>query len=238
MDEAETKFDTNAALTSLRVDLGDHAPNLDARAESEIEDRGFGHHILHYRMDDRAAVIEAAADGHIHAAFLWNDRPLFADQFTAAPPLARLLSRWVGERVMPSAMRAEFPSLEIDKLADFFERGVPLEGEFVRSWDAIESFYQEDHGEHFAPARAFIRELREAGYDRRLRAGQSMSIMGLSRSRDQGLRDEQPRIWFGFNGITMDVDANIPPGDLPGHPVRLTDHVREMLEQLAAQPLA
>jgi hypothetical protein len=178
-------------------------------------------------------VIEAGGDRRIHAAFLWDDRPLFASQFEESKPLSALLNRWISDRAMPSEMREEFPSLEIDKLADYYERGVPLEGEFVRSWDAIEEFYREDTGNHFEPARAFIRAMRKAGYDRLLRAGQSMSIFGLSRSRDQGLRDGQLRLWFEFNATEMDIDANFASGGLKRHPIQLTKDVQQLLDALA-----
>lgn len=164
---------------------------------------------------------------------MWDDRPLFAGQFEDNKPLSVLLKRWVSDRAMPSEIGAEFPGLEIDKLADYYERGVPLEGEFVRSWDAMEAFYREDGGDYFESARAFIRAMREAGYDQLLRAGQSMSIMGLSRSRDQGLRDDQPRLWFEFNGTEMDVDVNYASGGLKGHPIQLTPEVRQLLDALA-----
>jgi len=236
----EDEDDTCAArraLTTLLHELQERVPALRSEAESEIENRGGGYHILHFRKEDRAAVIEAGADGLIHAAFLWGDRPLFARQFEDPSPLAELLRRWVAERAMPSEMRVEFPDLEIDELADFYERGQPLEGEFARSWDAIEIFFREDGGDYFESARALIRAMREAGYDRLLRAGQSMSIMGLSRSRDQGLRDGQPRLWLAFNDSEMDVDANFSTGGLKHHPIRLTPELRQLLDALAQQPL-
>jgi hypothetical protein len=237
IDEEDSARDLRRTLTALRDDLCAHAPVLRSGVESEIEDRGGDYHILHFRAEDRACVIEAGGDQLIHAAFLWDDRPLFASQFEDRQSLSALLNRWVSDRAMPSKMREEFPGLEIDKLADYFERGVPLEGEFVRSWDAIEEFYREDGGDHFESTRAFIRALREAGYDHLLRAGQSMSIFGLSRSRDQGLRDGQLRLWFEFNPPGMDVDANFASGGLKRHPIQLTQDVRQLLDALAEQAI-
>lgn len=235
MDERDHACDSRHALTVIRDELCAHAPALRSRVASEIEDRGLGHHILHFRAGDRACVIEAGGDRLIHAAFLWDDHPLFASQFEESKPLSTLLHRWVADRAMPSEMRREFPWLELDKLADYYERGAPLEGEFVRSWDAMEKFYCSS--DHFEPVRAFIRAMREAGYDRRLRAGQSMSIFGLSRSRDQGLRDAQPRLWFEFNPPEMDVDANYAPGGLKRHPIQLTQDVRQLLDTLAKEAI-
>jgi hypothetical protein len=41
-------------------------------------------------------------------------------------------------------MRKDFPWLQIDELADYYEAGKPIEGEFIQSWNSIESFYRQD----------------------------------------------------------------------------------------------
>jgi len=57
----------------------------------------------------------------------------------------------------------------------------------------------------------FIAQLRQAGYDRKLRAGQSLEVFIVSRSRDHGLRPDQPRIVFCFHDGVMDVlEGNEP----------------------------
>jgi len=228
--------DLRRRLRRLLEELTAAEPDLSSGAGSEIEDRGGGYHILHFRSADRECVIESAGQT-LYAAFVWDNHPLFASPFSDAGPLAKLLKRWLVDQARPSEIRAEYPDIEVDELADYYERGAPLEGEFKRSWDAIEAFFREDGGDYFEAARGFIRALREAGYDRVLRAGQSMSIMGLSRSREQGLRDDQARIWFAFNRDTMDVDANFGPGGLKDHPIRLTPEVRGLLDALAAREL-
>lgn len=47
--------------------------------------------------------------------------------------------------------------------------------------------------------------MRERGYDRTLRAGQSLLTFIVSRSRRHGLRADQPRIVFDFHDNGMDV---------------------------------
>ena len=235
-DTPATPTDPARALKRLREALCDQASALRSSLNWEIEDRGAGHQILHLRNQERACLIDNPEDG-VHATFLWDNRPLFAGRFEDAGALSRLITRWVADRAMPSVMGREFPGLEMDELADFYERGVPLEGEFIRSWDAMEEFYHEDSGDYFAAVRALIKAMRAAGYDRQLRAGQSMSILGLSRSGEQGLRDGQPRLWFEFGADDMDVDANFAPGSLKRHPIRLTPEVRHLLDTLANQPI-
>jgi hypothetical protein len=83
----------------------------------------------------------------------------------------------------------------------------PLERDFIQSWEGIEEFFG------LMLARVpwkdrvlqFIAELRHAGYDRKLRAGQSIDIFIVSRSRRHGLRPEQPRVAFYFHKVGMDV---------------------------------
>ena len=103
----------------------------------------------------------------------------------------------------------------------------------MRSWDAIEQYYSEDAGDYYKAVRDLIHAMREAGYDRLLRAGQSMASFGLSRSRSQGLRDGQPRMWFDIGSTEMDVDANFASGSLQQHPIQLTEEVSQLLEALA-----
>ena len=76
----------------------------------------------------------------------------------------------------------------------------PFERDFIQSWERIEEFFG------LMLARVpwkdrvlqFIAELRQAGYDRKLRAGQTIDIFIVSRSRHHGLRPDQSRVAFYF----------------------------------------
>lgn len=135
---------------------------------------------------------------HPDAKFHWDDCELFG--FTASDNrrLGGVLARWLVDEAAPSAMRSEFPWLEIGPLADYYEQGNPIEGEFLQSWDRIEAFYQDRAFPYPAELKSFIAEMREQGFDRRLRVGQSMWTMVFSRSRRHGLRDAQPSVAFDF----------------------------------------
>jgi hypothetical protein len=72
-----------------------------------------------------------------------------------------------------------------------------IEVAFVQSWDWIEQFYRDDllsqaTWRWLGAVPNLLSGLRERGYDRVLRAGQSLFILILSRSREYGLRDDQP----------------------------------------------
>lgn len=79
--------------------------------------------------------------------------------------------------------------------------------DFVRSWVGIEQFF----GQILQPCTwkdcllDFVNQLRRDGYDRKLRAGQSLFAFTVSRSRRHGLRPDQPWIAFQFHDRVMDM---------------------------------
>lgn len=168
---------------------------------------------------------------HPDALFHWDECELFAFRVTEPELLAAVLERWLCDGAPPSALRREFPWLEIGKLADFYEAGKPLEGEFLESWGWIEGFY-EDHPQRDAVLQ-FIEALRDEGYDSVLRAGQSMWSFIVSRSRRHGLRQGQPHIVFDFVGeeLVMRIWDSARPVRLPR--AELTPQVDAALRRLA-----
>jgi hypothetical protein len=71
-----------------------------------------------------------------------------------------------------------------------------IEKDFSESWDEIETFYAKlsMKSDQFKLLCKLISELRKKGYDEQLRAGSSIARFILSRSREWGLRREQPRV--------------------------------------------
>ena len=194
---------------------------------------------LQIAVGDRSCEVSLCGTHNVPTArFSWDGCELFACQPEDPQLLAALVRRWLCEAAPPSRMRAEFPSLEIGELADYYEQGRGIEGEFLESWNLIERFYQDLSSHGWEPisqaALGLIGAMREAGYDRVLRAGQSVYYLGLSRSRRHGLRPDQPCLWFDLapNGATMKVQADFLGYGLMAHPVELTAEVREMLDEL------
>jgi hypothetical protein len=120
-----------------------------------------------------------------------------------------------------------------------------FEEEFFRSWDGLEKFYTgiiaASGWEWLRPIFGLIAELRERGYDRQLRAGQSLTNFVLSRSLNHGLRPEQAALGIEvlLEGsmclryrenpdvdIEMDVDR-----------VEITPEVEDFLNRLLAHPI-
>jgi hypothetical protein len=114
-----------------------------------------------------------------------------------------------------------------------------LEQEFVESWNNMEWFF--GSGEIW-PKRPdvleFIARLRRMGYDRKLRAGQSLDIFVLSRSRKHGLRPEQPSVGFHIYEGKMRVYAKGLEAETFAENMQpLSDRVRDLLHRLLNEPI-
>jgi hypothetical protein len=84
----------------------------------------------------------------------------------------------------------------------------------------------------------FIAELRRAGYDRKLRAGQSIWSLIVSRSRRPRLRPEQPVVSFQFHENSMEVYARDQKEERLQHiPIAMTDTVERVLRGLTERPI-
>ena len=114
-----------------------------------------------------------------------------------------------------------------------------MERDFVLSWDRLEEFYRSISSfPEQARALDFIAALRAIGFDRTLRAGQSLYTMLLSRSLRHGLRGDQVAVAFDFRDglvhVTSDLDHRLKitcPGDRP------VKDVIDLLRRLEARPI-
>ncbi|MVN88249.1 hypothetical protein GO986_15995 [Deinococcus sp. HMF7620] len=176
----------------------------------------------------------------LEAHFDWDDCMLFQVVISDLDVLALLVKRWLVEQVMPSELRKEFPWLEIGSLADAYEQGNPIEGEFLASWDAIEAFFGHDWNFLHPNRRQFIQALRVRGYDRCLRAGQSMTTFILSRSRRHGLQAQSAYValMFGAEGLAIEEHTGtgrVTRSTLPD--VSVTTEVEAALDRLVQIPI-
>lgn len=224
---------TKRALTQLRDEVLAAAPELKASARVELEHEGADIFCLRVIAADRSCDISFCGKNELpDAKFSWDDCQLFRYRPDDNSQLAAVLKQWLCNRSRPSAMQTEFQWLEIGELAAYYENGKPIEGEFIQSWDSIEEFYRQDWCRGFDAVLAMIAEMRRAGYDRVLRAGQSLSSLGLSRSRRHGLRAEQRCLWFDFKYGTMNVHANFAGASLQDHPIAFSNDVQRLVDSL------
>lgn len=192
---------------------------------------------LWFRSRDRSCRVSYyGSNEHPDAQFQWDECPLFEFRVEDPQLLSAVLDPWLcGE--LPTSMRREFPWLEISDLADHYEAGTPVEGEFLASWDWIQGFYDELRFPGRQPALLFLAALRAAGYDRKLRAGQSLWSLIVSRSRRHGLRADQPRIVFDFHGEGLRMHSGDGAEDVQLPRVALTPEIEGALRRLAEEEI-
>jgi hypothetical protein len=226
-------------LVRIRDSVLKDFSDLRVAAPSELVYWGSAFYHLWFRSETRSAQLCFYNKNEFpEAAFHGDQFELFRFKGDDCSALGAVLKRWLCDNALLSAMRKESPWLNFVELADYSENGNPMEGEFIQSWDRIEQFYDSVHFPVKALALPFIAELRRAGYDRKLRAGQSLFTFAVSRSRRHGLRAEQPYITFDFGEGTMDVFSKIQEEErIPGIPIALSGRVEQVLGRLVNQPI-
>jgi hypothetical protein len=176
--------------------------------------------------------------------FHWDECRLFTVQTGQFSQLALVLKRWLCDYIMPSDLEREFPWIDTGKLAKHYEAGRGIEGEFVASWDHIERFYGKMVNVPFgSEVLDMIAQMRRIGYDKTLRAGQSMYSFIVSRSRRHGLRTGQTRIVFDFCDNTrdnaMDVSYITTDGEkkLSCSRIAYTSQIDALMKRLEAEDI-
>jgi hypothetical protein len=128
-------------------------------------------------------------------------------------------------------------------LETYRREGRETEAEFILSWDSIELLNKMFNFPQIPHISEMIAKMREKEYDKRLRAGQSLYTLILSRSQEHGLRDGQPYIRFEFEGHNqddglMDVYLNIDKEEkFSGLKIEYTPQLDALLKQLEAQDI-
>jgi len=197
-------------LEAIQQETVEAQPELATHTIRELEmSDGSEFCTLWFRTADRSCQV----NGYTHAEFYWDECLQFKADGTDTPPLAALLRRWLCDKVMPSAIRREFPSVVLSEVASYYEEGRGIEGEFIRSWSHVEGFYKSIQRPFVLKVLHFISQLRSAGYERTLRAGTSLFHLLVSRSRRHGLRPGQPYIAFTFGDAPFNGGV-VPAGQM------------------------
>jgi len=181
-------------LIGLREAVRSEIPCLGDSVQVALEDDRGVWFCLKLRAVDRLVSVE----GYLKIArFFWDQCIMFQFEVRNPVEFAAVATQWLCQNAAPSSMRHHFPWLEIGRLADYYEAGNPVEGEFLESWDETEAWV---NGPYFAkgtPIPRLIAELRAAGFDRKLRVGMNHGRGPIfSRSRRPVLRDGQAHIYI------------------------------------------
>ena len=116
------------------------------------------------------------------------------------------------------------------------------EAQFEMSWDVVQAFFERLALKHafVRPIYELIGALRDAGFGARLRAGQSVSSLGLSRAREHGLRPDQSHLFLHPQPDgTIRVRGRIGPIDVDFGPVScvLAGELHRTIHALADVPI-
>ena len=171
------------------------------------------------------------------AELRWDDAVLAT--LEAGPDFAAVADDWL-DGMSPSRMRPAHPNVPFLPLADFYEQGRRAEGEFSQSWTAMETFVRQDGFP--AAAAGVLAELRRRGYDRRLRAGQSLWSILLSRSRRHGMRPDHTFVGLSFDETAVTVHVPRPfrdggPKRWAGTPEAVMPGLCGLLDRLCGLPI-
>ncbi|WBX75764.1 hypothetical protein PG911_14030 [Tenacibaculum ovolyticum] len=110
-------------------------------------------------------------------------------------------------------MKLSFPEIEFGILAEYYEKGEGIKGEFIDSWNLIEEFYStfsESWSSNGEDALRLIKEMRKVGLDEELRVGQSLWFFIMSRLRRHGLEENTHYIQITFLGNNrMNIESHL-----------------------------
>ena len=224
-------------LLRVRDSALKHFPVLESAIKTEL---GFISERNCVRFLGEIRSIHLSFDGNNKfpdAVFCWDQGELFSFKVKDPQVFGAVLTQWVVGNHLPSRIKSEFPWLKVGRVAECYENGNPVEGEFIQSWDRMEEFFDSKYFRLKRRVLPFLAELRRAGYERKLRAGQSMWLFGVSRSRRHGLRPEQPCVFFEFREDTMQVVSNLAEETSFTSAIAMSRQVEEVLARLAGYPI-
>lgn len=206
---------------------------------AQLENKVADLYSLSFGRGDRACrVVHSWEREGLEGHFDWDDCPLFSMKLDDPQAFRAVVNRWLVGQATPSELRMDFPWLQMDGVADAYEQGRPIEGESMASWDRIEEFFAQGFAFLHPNTRPFLAELRAHGYDRTLRAGQSMTTFIVSRARRHGLHQGAPYVAFDFTQAGLVIHDRLGDHQRSSLPeVKLTLKVTALLDQLTALPV-
>ncbi|WP_276483070.1 hypothetical protein [Paraflavitalea pollutisoli] len=202
-------------LEKLRSDINASNAELLKISQNEVMGEPHWSYKLWFKHENRSCCVDYYGyDANPRYVFHWHDAIIFKASGSNLERLDSLIKRWVCDKAMPSVLQMEFPTIDFGKLSAYYESGIGVEGEFVLSWDSIEDFYKELQLDNKTEILRLIRRMREKGFDRTLRAGQSLYTLVLSRSRRHGLRENQNSVSFSFCYIKSVMEIRTQKGEI------------------------
>jgi hypothetical protein len=226
-------------LKNIKDDIISFYPELlNAEKIEVIADHFYSYH-LHIALTERScSVYVNGYTGESVYKFKWDGNFIFETLIPDTARMGLLIKQWVVDAEKPSVLSSIFTDIDFGELAEYFEKGNPFEGEFLKSWNGVEEFYKEVNLPIKPQIMQLIKTMREKGFDKTLRAGTSLYDLILSRSRRHGLSQEQAWVRFSFHYIKSVMEVRTSKKEvLTFDAVVYTDDIERILKTLEQQPV-
>jgi len=243
LEELYSKFDfideKKRQLEKIRTCINESNPHLLTISKNAVTIENFSSYSLWFKNDNRSCrIYYYGYEQNPRYVFKWDDSIIFETSNSDIKRLGSLITKWVFDKAMPSLLKKVFPEIDFGKLAEYYEKGNAIEGEFILSWDNIENFYRELKIDKKSEILQLIKQMRENGFERTLRAGQSLYTLILSRSRRHGLRENQNSISFSFNFIKSAMEVCTRKGvTLEFDKVEYNETIEKLLREIELEPI-
>ena len=211
---------------------------IDSNKTNIISDFSFEYHI-ELKDKDRGCRIYPYHFSEIPKyEFEWDDCPLFKISSNDVKRQVEIVKSWVLNKTIPSKIQTQFPEIKLNKLAEYYEKGEGIKGEFIESWDILEnSRIQGLSIEYYEEAKdelKLVKEMRSFNLDESLRIGSQLSVLILSRAKRQGIDEDKPQIrivFLGDNKMKIYPNLNNNSKSIESE-VKYKGYLEEMIKEL------
>lgn len=172
--------------------------------------------------------------------FEWDDCPIFQISSKDVKKQVEIIKSWVLMRAMPSEIQAQFPEIELNKLAKHYEKGEGVKGEFMESWNETEKTHFNPIAYHSdKEAIRLIKEMRAERLNESLRIGTRLSWLILSRTRRHIVNENTPHIGIFFLGNNqMKIYSNLnDENEEQEIEVKYGDYLRRLVNELLREEI-
>lgn len=226
-------------LQLLQKNINDANAKLTFISVNEVKEEYFSSYSLWFRHDNKSCKIYYYGyEENPRYVFNWDDCRIFETSSSDVQKMGSLIKKWTVEKAMPSTLRIEFPEIDFGALAEYYESGNGIKGEFINSWDQIEQFYKETDLDKKDEILRLIKGIRAKGFDKTLRAGQSLYSFVLSRSRRHGLRENQPFVSFSFVFIRSAMEVRTQKNEpVSFYNIEYNETIEKLLKKLELEEI-
>ncbi|WP_435261861.1 hypothetical protein [Tenacibaculum sp. nBUS_03] len=222
----------------------DELRNIDSNKINIISDFSFEDHIELKDKDRGCRIYPYHFSSKIPKyEFEWDDCPLFKMSSNDIKRLVEIIKSWVLNKTLPSKIQTQFPQIKLNKLAEYYEKGEGIKGEFLESWDVLEnSCIQGLSIEYYEQAKdelKLVQEMRKFKLDESLRIGSQLSVLILSRAKRQGIDEDEPQIrivFFGDNKMKIYPNLNNNRKSIESE-VKYRGYLEEMIKELLKEEI-